>query len=302
MKDNNNGILLESGTNEVEFMRFGLGSTNYGVNVAKVRQAIVYDRSKLSCVPGAPRGVEGNYLYRGECIPIISLRAYVGLGEYKGDTPELLLICEFNQCVIGFVVDSIRDIMRCSWNCLVPSHIESDSLGHAVLTGNIVFKDEITPILDVEAVLAQLIPSSGISRDEKTLRIEEKPSNKTKKIVYCEDSSIVQKVLLKALNELGFSNIHAFSSGAEGLNYLKDVNPGDIDLIISDIEMPKMDGLTLCKEVRTQDHLKKVPFVFFSSTVTDEMRRKCEQVGGNGAFSKPEIAALAEFIDKQLNG
>jgi two-component system chemotaxis response regulator CheV len=293
-----NRILLDCGTNEVEFLRFFVADKFYGINVSKVRQAIVFEPEKLSVIPQATSAYYGTYLYRGTCIPVITLRGYFGLGQETPHDRTILLVCDFNQCTIGYIVDGIRDILRCSWDNFQPAkQLENSS---NLLTGNLLFQDEITPILDVEEMLTKIIPEAGIDRDVPNV----KPSQKTeallgKRVVYCEDSPTVQKVLLRCLQNLGLRDITIFSSGQEGLAYV-NAHPEAVDLIISDIEMPRLDGLTLCRELKSRPQSHQIPFLFFSSTITDEMRFKCQSVGGIAAFSKPEISALTTYVDKLL--
>jgi two-component system chemotaxis response regulator CheV len=291
-----NRILLDCGTNEVEFLRFFIMDKFFGMNVSKVRRAIVFEPDKVSVIPQRIPGHYGTYLYRGSCIPILSFREYFGMGPEVLTERTILLVCEFNQCTVGYIVDKIKDIVRCSWDDFRPTRqLENSS---SVLSGNLLAREEITPILDVEEMLAKLLPEAGIERAYDRLeKTTARGSLAGKKIVYCEDSPTVQKVLMKCLQDLGFQNILPFATGKEGLDYLVS-HPNEVDLIISDIEMPQLDGLTLCKETKALAQAQEIPFIFFSSTVTEEMRFKCESVGGIAAFSKPQIKDLAEYIDK----
>jgi two-component system, chemotaxis family, chemotaxis protein CheV len=251
-----NDILLESGTNEVEFLRFFINSQFFGLNVGKIRQVIEYDE----------------------------------------ELRQLLMICEFNQFLISFVVDKLKDILRCTWKDVVPFMIDSKTSTRVNVTGNIVYQNEITPIFDVEAILADLVPYAGIAKESEEISSLANTSLLNKTVVYCEDSPTVQRVLMKCLNDLGVCKVHWFASGLEGLEFISKQPTNSVDMIISDIEMPKMDGLTLCREVRKIQQLGQTPFVFFSSMVTEEMRDKCTQVGGNAAFSKPELKSLSGYI------
>ena len=295
-----NMILLDCGTNEVEFLRFFVMEKFFGINVSKVRRAIVFEPEKLSVVPQNSKGYYGTYLYRGSCIPVLSFREYFDLGCEAPNERTILLVCEFNQCTVGYVVDRIKDILRCSWDDFRPSRqLEGSS---SILTGNLLARDEITPILDVEEMLGNILPERGVETAYENLQpLVARESLADKRIVYCEDSPTVQKILIESLLKLGFRNIRSFATGKEGLEYIASHADG-IDLIISDIEMPQLDGLTLCKEIRAIPQARQIPFVFFSSTVSDEMRAKCQSVGGIAAFAKPEIRALADYIDNLLAG
>lgn len=301
-KKDNKGILLEVGTNEVEFLRFGLGKQIFGINVAKVRQVLVYQENSVVEIPGTPESIRGTFCFRGYPIAVIDLDIYFNRPIPDLGAPRLLLVCEFNQTTVGFIVDSVDRIMRCSWSQFSPLAQNQMGTSDSTVVGTIIQGDEMIAILDVEAVLAKIIPSVSIEA-----HINEPPPTPAHNIdrskysiVYCEDSTVVQKVLLKSLTAAGFKKIKLFTNGAEGYEYLKSEESNSTDIVISDIEMPQMDGLSLCKAIRGLVHHQSTPFVFFSSTVSDEMKRKCEQVGGNASFSKPEVSQLVEAIDSIL--
>lgn len=304
LKKNDKGILLEVGTNEVEFLRFGLGKQIFGINVAKVRQVLVYQESTIVEIPGTPDSIKGTFCFRGSPIAVIDLDIYFNRAIPESDAPRLLLVCEFNQTTVGFIVDSVDRIMRCSWNQFSPLAQNQMGTSDSTVVGTIIQGDEMIAILDVEAVLAKIIPSVSIEAhiDEPPPAASANLDRSKYSIVYCEDSTVVQKVLLKSLTAAGFKRIKLFANGADGYEYLKSSDSESTDIVISDIEMPQMDGLSLCKAVRGLQHHQNTPFVFFSSTVSDEMRRKCEQVGGNASFSKPEVSQLVEAIDSILTG
>ncbi len=294
-KNKGKGILLESGTNEVEFLRFYLGDQLYGVNVSKVRQVMVFDETKICKLPNLPECVLGNYNYRGECVPAVDLPLYYGIPIVSTGMPRLLILLEFNRTLLGFVVDRIDRIMRCSWSSFVPAAQQLAFSRHASVVGTIVQGDEMTPVLDVESMLGQLIPSASMEGQPDLDEIVE-GAPKDARIVYCEDSQIVRKVLLGALATAGYKNVKVFTSGAEAFRYLCSEPRPDVDIIVSDIEMPEMDGLTLCKKLREYSAWETIPVFFFSSTVNDQMKAKCLSVGGTKAFSKPEAAQLIQAI------
>jgi len=296
-RDNNPGILLESGTNEVEFLRFGLSDQLYGVNVAKVRQVLVFESQKVCKLPDLPNYLLGELNYRGECIPVIDLTVYYNVPSREQSAPRLLLVLEYNQSIVGFVVDSVDRIMRCSWEAFVPSKKSVHASRKAAVIGTVIMGEEMTPILDVEALLGDVIPESAIDAQVDSLAARSASEAPALHIVYAEDSQTVQRVLVASLQKAGYNSVKVFSTGADALEYLSTEPAPKVDIIVSDIEMPKMDGLSFCKRLRDQPRYKTVPFFFFSSTVTDEMRHKCTSVGGSNAFSKPEVIELVAAID-----
>ena len=151
-------------------------------------------------------------------------------------------------------------------------------------------------ILDFESILASIVPS--ISPDNFTDKVDvlDIDEDREIKVLYCEDSELVQKVALKAFKKAGIENVKVFSSGKQGLDYLLAHKNDHIDVIISDIEMPEMDGLTFCKNLKTHPELSSIPVLFFSSTINDQMKEKCKSMGGVGSYAKPEIHKLIASI------
>ena len=300
-KSSDKGILLEAGTNEVEFLRFGILGQIFGINVAKVRQVMVYYPDQVVQIPGTPHEITGQFCFRGNPIPVIDLTMYLKKQIPDSDR-RLLLVCEFNLTTVGFVVDSVDRILRCSWGSFKPLEQSQFGSANVSIVGTVMTADEMIPVVDVELVLAELIPSAGM--ESKELSEKQKHSTlidrKDVSLVYCEDSSIVQRVLLKTLQSAGFEKIRMFPNGADAMEHLRAHPREPIDIFISDIEMPKMDGLTFCRELRGLASYQKTPFVFFSSTVSEEMKRKCKLVGGDRAYSKPEIDGIVGAIDELI--
>lgn len=296
--DHQKKILLESGTNEVEFLRFGMSGQLYGVNVAKVRQVIVFEPAKLCALPDLPEYILGNLNCRGECIPIVDLPKLFKMKPTEQLTPRLLLILEFNRTVIGFVVDTVDRIIRSSWKDFVPAEHQLALVKSSAVVGTLMNGEEMTPILDVEALLGELLPSASM---ESQLELDSSDLTKATqqlRILICEDSAVVRKVLISTLSKAGYNDIVTFGTGLHGFEYLSATPKPEVDVIISDIEMPMMDGLTLCRQVRQMNDWRSTPFFFFSSTVSPEMREKCRSVGGTEAFAKPEIIRLVDVLGK----
>lgn len=289
-------ILTESGTNEAEFLRFSVGTQLYGINVAKVRQVLLFDRTQLVELPGTPAAVLGSFRFRDRPIPIIDLKSYLRKDAEPSSPRPLLLVTEFNQCVVGFVVDAVDSIMRCNWQQFVPLEHGSYGSHEPTVIGTIMTKTEMIPVLDVEILLSMLVPHANIETRADQVTPTADISRASVKVLYCEDSTIVQKTLMRYLAAAGVNHVTLCTTGREGLDVLS-LNQEQFDIIISDIEMPVMDGLTFCRELRKLPHCATTPVIFFSSTVTPEMKLKCLDVGGTSAVSKPEIEQIVHAID-----
>jgi len=291
------GILLESGTNEVEFLRFSVGDTNCGINVSKVSQILTFDASKITSTPGGTKEFLGVFYFRNKPIPVYDLGLLLSIEHNKNHIP-LLLVSEFNQRTIGYIIDEVFGIHRCSWDQFSPMEESFSNWNSECTLGTVTVEKNIVLILDFEAMMGKVDPTMSIENHAPADVAEEKRAQrKAVNIVYCEDSVVVQKVLLKTLRTAGYENVKIFSSGEEGYKYITQNEASVADIIISDIEMPGMDGLMLCKEVHTMNGWKELPFIIFSSMVNDHMKHKCKAVGANAAYSKPEVANIVTEID-----
>lgn len=298
---NDKGILLEVGTNEVEFLIIHLGSQRYGINVAKVCQILLYDKDKIAHLPNQHDSMVGIMRFRDKSISVIDLRTYLKIDNNKENLgTDLLLVTEFNQRITGFVIDSVDRIERCGWNQFESIAETVCQKNEGSVVGSITLPDGIIIILDLETILSSLDPSMAVDYYKDQI-VASQFDRSDISIVYCEDSLMVQKMLVKTLEQSGFKNFKVFGTGADGYEYLKSAPVNSVDIILSDIEMPKMDGLTLCKNVKALPQYGNIPFIFFSSTINDQMEKKCRSVGGDACFSKPEIHNIVQAVEDLLN-
>ncbi|OHB32052.1 MAG: hypothetical protein A2X84_12365 [Desulfuromonadaceae bacterium GWC2_58_13] len=311
------GILLESGTNEIELIEFYLGSQSFGINVHKLREIIPYDESKTTVLPESPPSMVGTFLVRGTTIPLIDLNVHLNRApepvsaERRADR-QVVMVCEFNRCVNGFLVDGVNQIHRMSWKDLQPI---SSVIGayKPRFTGSFNIDGREILIVDLEHIVAELDPDAALSyRPTQTNTATEEPSLKDRRgqhrLLLAEDSAIIRDTIIRILSSAGYTGISSFVDGEacyEAIQGLKqqarvEGRPREIgfDLLISDIEMPKMDGLTLCRRLKEDPALKGIPVIMFSSLITEQMAHHCDQVGADGYMSKPQITELVRMIDR----
>ncbi len=292
------GILLESGTNEVEFLEFVIGNQNFGVNVAKVTQALVWKDQELTKLPQSSSYSLGTVPFRKKHIPVIDLKSYLGIPEQAANPDkQLLLVMEFNRKSNGYVVDGVEEIQRVSWDKFVPFTETAYVQGDPCIIGTVTIDNRVIMILDMEGMMAQLDNSSSIQHYAKEIPGIGEFDRAKVRLMYCEDSPIIQKITSKILVDSGFSNIKVFSTGQAGLEYLAEVGSGAVDIILSDIEMPHLDGLALCKIVKNHKDYCNIPFVFFSSLINEQMKKKCESLKADASFSKPEVNQIVTAIE-----
>lgn len=297
--ENNKGILLESGTNELEIVEFGIGNNKFGINVIKVREII--NPVAITQVPQAHPHVEGIIELRGEVLPVVDVAKAIGFPP--SDTPEKdkFIVTEFNQQKIVFHVHSVSQIHRISWEQIEkPSDMYQGS--DSQIIGVIKLHGEMILLLDFEKIVVEINPESGINIQRVQKLGERNRSNKH--LVIAEDSPLLRKLLHDTLEEAGFQYIDFFENGREAYNYLENLlKKGtnieeDVQLIITDIEMPQMDGHHLTKKVKEHSDLAKLPVIIFSSLITDDLRHKGQMVGADAQVSKPEIDELVRLIDE----
>ncbi|MCM3572976.1 chemotaxis protein [Mesobacillus subterraneus] len=298
---NDSSILLESGTNELEIVEFGIGQNKFAINVMKVKE--ILNPVPVVAIPNAHPFVEGIMELRGEVLPVINVATALGLKESTNPQLDKFIVAEFNQIKTVFHVHAVSQIHRISWSQIEkPSDMyqgqESQIIGVIKLGGEMVL------FLDFEKILLEINPESGIKiSDVKKLGPRERSM---KRIVIAEDSAMLRKMLHDTLSEAGFQYLEFFENGHDAISYLEqlavdaDVFSESVQLVITDIEMPQMDGHHLTKRIKEHSVLQKLPVIIFSSLITNELLHKGSVVGADAQISKPEISELVLKIDELI--
>ena len=299
MKDEKKeGILLESGTNEIEIMKFRVNGEYYGINVAKVKEIMMAQHVKP--MPHSNPAVEGFFKPRGQLITVINLSQYLfGSREPFGER-DLFIVTGFNKMCVAFRVDTIEGISRISWNAIQKPDRTLGSGDTSVATGIAQCDEELVTILDFEKIVAEIAPETSIQVSE----VEEMGDRPicNAPVVIAEDSVLLQKMLQDALERAGFMDLKIFNNGQECWEYLSEIKDAPdvydkVRILITDLEMPLMDGHHLTKLVKSDEHLKRIPVVIFSSLIDEQMREKGKEVGADEQLSKPEIRHLVNVMD-----
>ena len=294
------GILLESGTGEFEILKFKVNGKYYAINIIKVREIINIDN--ICEVPSSPEEVYGISLVRDEIVTVIDLKYVLDKKHYEQDKPKATLLCEFNQHKVAFLVDEVLGIQRIGWNQMQkPDNL----LNTTLVIGNITVGDIIFMMLDFEKIVVDISPETGMT-SERVKYLVHKDRSKVQ-LLLVDDSAMIRQVLHDTLISAGFVNMRFFDDGQQALDYLLDLveRKGenfmeDVHLMITDIEMPRLDGHTLTRRVKEHKILKKLPVIIFSSLITDSLRHKGESVGADAQMSKPEIERLVNVVDELL--
>lgn len=293
-------ILLESGTNELEILEFALGDNHYGINVAKIREILQY--MQVTPVPNAHPCVEGIFMPRDTMITVINLRRCLGMPD--GEDTGLFIITNFNKLNIAFHVDQVIGIHRVSWEEIIkPDSTLSGSEGGGVSTGVIKMNNRLVVILDFESIISGISPETGLrTADIESLQARERSDAR---ILIAEDSPLLCKLITDCLRKAGYEDLLITTNGQEAWDKITELKEAgllleQIQCIITDIEMPQMDGHRLTKLCKSDEVIKRIPLVIFSSLVNEEMRRKGELLGADAQLTKPEIGMLVEAIDNLI--
>lgn len=294
-------ILLESGTNEIEIMQFTIYGELYGINVAKVREILMAD--KVKPIPHSHDTVEGIFKPRDILLTVVDLPKYLTGLETERKDRDLFIITNFNKMNIAFRVQTVVGISRISWEDIQKPDNTISNGEEGVATGIAQCGDQLVTILDFEKIVTEIAPETGIQMDEID-KLGER-AERDYSIILAEDSILLTSMIKESLCRAGYTNIKNFNNGKEAWDYLRQIKDDpDFDekasLMITDIEMPEMDGHRLTKLVKEDEKMKKMPVIIFSSLINEEMRRKGKTLGADEQLSKPEIGRLVEVMDQLL--
>lgn len=307
------GILLESDTNELEIVEFRIDEMDlhgnvvpchYGVNVAKVREIIRLPQ--MSKIVNAKQGVEGMIKLRDKVITIINLANV--LGKDTGDlVADRVVVLEFNNLMVGVLVHSVSRIYRISWKNVEPP---SKSVHSEQVTGLVKMDDRIILVLDFEKIVAELCSESALKPIEDITQLEgaaECGARAEKTILVADDSAFIRATMCTALRTAGYK-VEEAENGAEAWDIIQrklsvcaqdgSAFSSHVRLLITDVEMPQMDGLHLTSLVRREDSLKEMPVVIFSSLASEDNKRKWIGLGASHILTKPDLPYLVKVADE----
>ena len=316
-------ILLEAGTNELEIVEFyleeepkkdddvelnqeesdqtkGLKPSRkgyYGVNVAKVLEII--RMPEVTEMPEVSHNaVLGAFNLRSRIIPLLDLCRWLKKKRVENEPPKVI-VTEFNQVTSAFMVSGVTRIHRISWEDVEAPNKYVSALSSDSITGVVKFDDRIVFILDLERIVSELNPDMRLQFDE---NVDFDTSTKYKALI-ADDSPLIREMIRDMLGQAGF-RVEKTNNGKECWERLEELKhkaaidnrpiTDYVQVVVSDIEMPMMDGHHLCKRIKEDPILKELPVILFSSLITDKLRHRGESVGADDQISKPEITYLAQ--------
>ncbi len=304
-------ILLETGTNELELIEFTIKSLDqdgneiinyFGINVAKVREII--KAPKITDIPKTNSNIEGMVNLRGKVIPMINLPKWLNL-KVNG-TLNKVIITEFNDVINGFLVNDVSRIYRISWENVIQPEEMTKGSDNSCITSVVKMDDKLILMLDFEKIIGDIFPESYFKPEN--IQLEAK--GRDRKVLIAEDSPGIRKMVISAIQKGAYKTIEA-ENGSIALNILMDfyaqlkksnkkINDF-IDVIITDLEMPLIDGSHLIKKIRNLPEFDPIPIVVFSSMASDEMKLKIKKIGADDFVSKPQLPKLVEILETLIN-
>jgi two-component system chemotaxis response regulator CheV len=299
-------ILLDAGTNELEVLVFRMASGNFGVNVAKVREVI--KPVPTVPAPGQHKSVLGMINIRGSVLPVVDLAKHLSLRandeDCKPQATDRIVITEFNGLRAGFLVAGVEQIYRMGWDRVKPAPDTSFAgtpptlNGVSTITGIIEQNERLVMMLDFESIADAIL-------SERRLKVETVPNDlnvdrAAQRVIIAEDSPFMRGLIRDVFLRSGYTKIEVCSDGAAAWDA---INQGPAPTcVVSDIEMPRIDGLHLTKRIKNTPSLAATKVVLFSSLISDDNRKKGQQVGADAQVSKPELSAMVQLVDRAVAG
>ncbi len=295
-----------AGANRLEILLFSLGLDKktgreevFGINVFKVRE--VLNVPEVTRAPDVAAGIEGMVSLRGEMIPVINLAHFCEMDVEE--KPQILVISEYNKNLLGFLVHSVEHILRMEWSQIkAPPPIMADRMGGLLTAVSQLDDGRIVMILDVEKVLASV---SHSEEDEQAMFQEVQAVKTSKMILFADDSSVARKQIAKTLDTMGIKYISA-KNGQEAWDKLKELADraaangvhlkDHIQAVLTDVEMPEMDGYVLTKNIKDDSRLKGIPVVMHSSLSADANISMGKAVGADFYVPKFNPQELSKMM------
>ncbi len=290
-------VITEVGTNEWQVVVFFLGDQSFAINVDKTREILRWPGCRV--IPDTPRAMIGITSVRGEVLPMVDLRVFLGI-ESKMELEQCkVIIAEFNEVKLGFVVDAVERIYRINSEDL-DSSLTGKYLGEWILY--VIKRDARNVLLlDYEAIVQTISPQLAMNHKWDPVKVKELVSGigdpAGYSIIVAEDSPLIRKQIKDSLESGGFTNLTICSDGKEAYDAIMEEG-AKFDVLITDVEMPRLDGLALTRRLKENVTTKDIPIIVFSSIMAQDIKVKAASVGAKYQITKPEISQLVEFVVK----
>lgn len=286
-----------AGQNRVEMLLFKIGvSQTFAINVFKVREVI--NAPDIHSLPSLSDPIKGVAYLRGHPVPVVDLAEAIGLPSLGEEQINQVIVTEYNRMVQGFLLSEVDRIVNVTWDSILspPKNIGGTNYVTAVMHVD----DDLVEILDVEKVLSEIFPRSEELSSEVSCDAGMLSSSVKRHVLFCDDSSVARHQVRAILDQMSFT-YEEFVDGYQLLNRLREIavsdkNLSSVSLVISDIEMPNMDGYTLTHEIRKDERMKALPVILHTSLSGVFNESITEKVGANRFVSKFKPDDLAREI------
>ncbi|MGV6851210.1 MAG: chemotaxis protein [bacterium] len=300
-----------AGANRLEVLLFSLGTDKqtqrrevFGINVFKVRE--VMHVPEITHAPDMPQAVEGMISLRGVMIPVVNLPKFCNINIEE--PPGILIITEYNKHMQGFLVNAVETIERLAWvDVKEPPAMLAARLGGLVTAVTELSDDRIVMIMDVEKVLSE---TADFSQDESIFDAVEKVENKDIKILFADDSQVARDQIVRTFDHMGISYMSA-KNGLEAWKKILSIAEKAeaegkpitdyVNIILTDVELPEMDGYVLTKKIKEDARTKDLPVIMHSSLSAEANQALGHGVGANAYVPKFDPAEMATTIKRLIN-
>ena len=298
-----------AGTNKLEILLFSLGTDlrtareeTFGINVFKVRE--VMRTPQVTAAPDMPNAVKGMVSLRGILVPVVDLADFIGM---QTDTPrEIMIVTEYNGHTQGFLVQSVDTILRLDWARMrVPPEMLTANLGGLVTAVTELQDGRLVMMLDVERILSETAKYD----DDMVFSTIQPLGKEGMTILYADDSSVARGQIEKTLNVLGIRGLAAMNGRQAWDELQKIANYAEashrpvkesVQLILTDVEMPEMDGYILTKTIKSDSRFSGIPILMHSSLSSMSNMQLGKSVGVDEYVPKFEAQRLAETLSRLL--
>jgi two-component system chemotaxis response regulator CheV len=296
--------LKEESISNLELLEFTIAGNLFGINVAKVTELMQY--RKITPMAVSHPCIEGIFKPRDIIITVVDLASFLGLPANENSERDMLMLTNFSNMDVAFHVHTVEAMHRINWEDVEKPDDTVYGGRESLVTGNAKIGSKLVTVIDFERILYEISPATGLQISEIERMGQRERSDK--RVVIAEDSIFLQKTLIEALEAAGYSNINAFTNGLEAWEYLCRIRDecaergaaieSTVSAVITDIEMPRMDGHHLTSLVKGDEALRGVPVMVFSSLIDESMKLKGEALGVDAHLSKPQIGSLVATLDR----
>jgi two-component system chemotaxis response regulator CheV len=281
-------------------MEFTIAGQLFGINVAKVTEIMQY--STVKPMQNSQPNIEGIFKPRDKVITVIDLAKYLHLPPSEDNSRDIFIVTNFNQLQFAFHVHTVVGIDRISWAMIQKPDKIIYGGEDGVATGIAEFENRLISILDFEKIVAEISPEAGVQVSQVGALAAR--ARTALPILIAEDSMLLSKLIVESLHTAGYENIIKADNGKEAWDFLNEAKTsGDpiknhVACVVTDIEMPQMDGHRLTKLMKDDSVLKDIPVIVFSSLIDEAMYIKGKSLGADEQLTKPEISNLVSIIDR----